>query len=197
MTFKRFVLLGLAFAAPLWAQAQMGGMNIKPGLWENTTKMSGSPEMEAAMAEMQKQLAAMPPDQRKAMQDMMARQGVQMGSGPGGAMTTRICLTREMIQNDDWAKGDQGDCTHGPVQKSGNTWRMTFSCPKPPTQGEAVTTLVSDSAYTSRITMNSTDKGKPVRQVIDNSSKWVSADCGAVRPISAPNRPGAPPAPAR
>jgi hypothetical protein len=195
MSMKPALVLAMACATPLWGQAQMTGMNIKPGLWENTTKMSGSPEMEAAMAEMQKQLAAMPPDQRRAMQDMMARQGVQMGAGPGGAMTTRICLTREMIQSDDWAKGERGDCSHGPVQKSGNTWRMTFSCPKPPTQGEAVTTIVSDSAYTSRITMNSTENGKPVRQVIDNSSRWLGADCGNVRPIqTAPGGAARPPA---
>ena len=56
MTHTRLALLSLALAAPLaWAQS------TKPGLWEIQHKMGGSPEMDKAMAEMQKQLAAMPP----------------------------------------------------------------------------------------------------------------------------------------
>jgi hypothetical protein len=46
--------------------------NMKPGLWEMSTQMKGDGQMGAAMAEAQKELANMPPEQRKMMQDMMA-----------------------------------------------------------------------------------------------------------------------------
>ena len=59
---------------------------LKPGLWEISNKMqSGSGEMEKAMAAAQKQMAAMPPEQRKMMQDMMAKQGVSLGAGGAGS----------------------------------------------------------------------------------------------------------------
>ena len=43
----------------------------RPGLWDIQHKMGGDPEIDRAMAEMQKQLAAMPPAQRKQMEAMM------------------------------------------------------------------------------------------------------------------------------
>lgn len=71
--------LGLLFllAPPVAAQS------LKPGLWEINNKMqSSSGQVEKAMAEAQKQMAAMPPEQRKLMQDMMAKQGVAMAPVP-------------------------------------------------------------------------------------------------------------------
>ncbi|MCB2028402.1 MAG: DUF3617 family protein, partial [Rhodoferax sp.] len=57
----------------LFAALQVQAQNLQPGLWELTSTMhSGSGQMEKAMAEAQKQMAALPPEQRKMMQDMMA-----------------------------------------------------------------------------------------------------------------------------
>ena len=50
---------------------------MKPGLWEINNKMTTqSGEMEKGMAEMQKQLASMPPEQRKMMEDMIGQSQV-------------------------------------------------------------------------------------------------------------------------
>ena len=54
---------------------------LKPGLWEMQIK---NPEMEAALKQMQQQMAAMPADQRAQMEKMMSQKGAAMGSG--GAM---------------------------------------------------------------------------------------------------------------
>ena len=57
----------LAFS--VWA-LNAHAQTVKPGLWEMTNKMqSGSGEMEKAMAEAQKAMADLPPEQRKMMQD--------------------------------------------------------------------------------------------------------------------------------
>ena len=79
------VLAFVSFAASAQTQA--------PGLWEHSVIFkTQSGEMEKAMAEMQKQLAAMPPEQRKQMEQMMAGRGV--GIGPK-ANTYKVCVTKE------------------------------------------------------------------------------------------------------
>eukprot|EP01034_Spumella_vulgaris_P000504 gene504-674_t len=84
--------ISTAMAGALLATAcgLAAAQNIKPGLWEISSKMGGNPEMDQAMAQMQQQMAAMPPEQRKMMQDMMAKQGVNMATGPGGTMLTKM-----------------------------------------------------------------------------------------------------------
>jgi hypothetical protein len=68
------VLAACSFAATASAQS------LKAGLWEVSSKMtSASGELEKATAEMQAQMASMPPEQRKMMDEMMAKQGVKMG----------------------------------------------------------------------------------------------------------------------
>ena len=61
-------------------------------------KMQGAAgsKADAAMAQMQKQMAAMSPEQRKMVEDMMAKKGMQMGAAPGGGMAVKVCLTPEM-----------------------------------------------------------------------------------------------------
>ena len=93
---KRFsccLLLGLAASGAAHAQTRP-----VPGLWEHSTEINtGSSEMGAAMAKMQEQLAAMPPEQRKQMAAAMGRQGMGMGMGmsaaPGQGMIFKVCLT--------------------------------------------------------------------------------------------------------
>eukprot|EP01036_Dinobryon_divergens_P043480 gene43480-57883_t len=77
--------------------------NIKPGLWEITNQMQGAPgsKADAAMAQMQKQMAAMSPEQRKMVEDMMAKKGLQIGSTPGGGMAVKVCVTPEMAARND------------------------------------------------------------------------------------------------
>ncbi|WP_371816986.1 hypothetical protein [Rhodoferax sp. AJA081-3] len=58
----------------------------------------------------------MPPDQRKMMQDMMAKQGIQMGASGGTGMSIKMCMTQEMIDRNEvtsrQADPHQSDCTH-------------------------------------------------------------------------------------
>jgi hypothetical protein len=58
-----------------------GAQSLKPGLWEVSHKMlTGSGKTEQGMAKVNPQLANVPPAQRKMVEEMMAKQGVQMGS---------------------------------------------------------------------------------------------------------------------
>ena len=106
-----------------------------PGLWEHTFSMkSQGGEMEAAMAEMQKQMAAMPPDQRKQMEQMMASRGVTMGAQ---GTSVKVCVTKEDVARKIEPNFREG-CTQEVVQRSGNTMKYKFQCTQPrPSSGEA------------------------------------------------------------
>ncbi len=182
MTHTRLALLSLALAAPLaWAQT------TKPGLWEIQHKMGGSPEMDKAMAEMQKQLAAMPPEQRKAMQDMMGKQGGAMPMpAAGGGMAMKICITPEMAARNEMPRQTEGDCTTTVTSRSGNSMKMKWVCTQPPSTGEGTYTFMGDTAYTMKMTMTGQHQGKPQNMSMEGQGKWLSADCGTVKPITAP-----------
>lgn len=72
------VLRHLVPMAALWLAATASAQQIKPGLWENTSQMGGA--MGAPMAQMQQQMASMPPAQRKQMEAMLAQQGIDRKS---------------------------------------------------------------------------------------------------------------------
>jgi hypothetical protein len=70
-------------------------LNMTPGLWEHTyTVKTQSGELEQAMAHMQQQLAGLPPEQRKMVEQMMAAQGVGFGEK---ANTIKMCITQGEI----------------------------------------------------------------------------------------------------
>ena len=169
--------LGLGFSA--------GAQTLKPGLWEisNKTK-SSNPQTEKAMADMQKQLASMPADQRKMMEDMMAKQGIGM-STDGAAMVVKICLTPEMVERNE-LPAQQGQCQHTMSPKIGNVIKMSFKCTQPPSSGHGQMTFETPQSYTTNMVVDSMVGGKPEQMTMDSRGKWLSADCGNVRPIPRP-----------
>ena len=182
----------LVFTAPAFAQ-----QNMKPGLWEINNKMGGSGDMgskmAAAQAEMQKQLAAMPPEQRKQMEKMMADKGVGMspgaGVGSGGNMALRVCISKEMAARNE-PPAQQGDCKQETLQKSGNTTKFKFTCSKPPTTGEGEYTILSPEAYTMKMKTVSQVKGKAEEMTMDAQGKatlrvYNAVDVGQAGPLLA------------
>ncbi len=161
--------------------------NLKPGLWEVTHKMQGgSGEMEKARAQAQQQMASMPPAERKMMEDMMAKRGLKMGPGGPGDVSAKVCMTKDMIERNE-IPAQQGDCKTTRQPRSGNTMKMAFSCANPPSSGEGNFTFVSSEAYTMKMAITSSVQGKPETVNMDGTGKWVSADCGSVKPMRPPN----------
>jgi hypothetical protein len=170
----------LLFAASAHAQS------IKPGLWEMNQKVGGSAQMDQSMAQMQQQMANMPPAQRKQMEDMLAKQGMSMptpGAGGGGGMVMKVCITPEMAAKQDMPMQNEGDCTSTVTSRSASALKMSFVCKNPPSTGEGTYTFSGDTAYTMKMVMNTTHKGKPQTVTMDGQGKWVAAACGAVKPL--------------
>jgi hypothetical protein len=170
-----------AFALPASAQS------LKPGLWEMNHKMGGNAQMDQAMAEMAKQMAAMPPEQRKQMEAMMAQRGMQMPqAGKGGGMAMKVCMTKEQVERGE-APMQEG-CRVTTMSRSGNTTRMAYTCTNPPSSGEGQFTYHSPEAYSSKMLVRTQVEGKTEQMTMEGSGKWLGADCGAIKPAAPPKK---------
>ena len=170
----------LAAAAALFFALPAAAQTMKPGLWEINNKMSGG-QMDQAMAEMNKALAGMSPEERKQMEAMMAKQGVKMAPGAGGGMTVQICMTKEQVERNDMPMQD--GCRMTQNSRSGKTLKMAYTCTKPPSSGEGTVTFHSDQSYTSKMTVRSVEQGKTETITMDATGKWLGANCGNVKPM--------------
>ena len=172
-------VMGVAFAASVSAQ------QMKPGLWEITSNMkSSSGEMEKQMAAAQAQMANMPPEQRRMMEEAMAKQGVKMGArGPGGT-TSQMCMTKEMVERNE-TPAPRGDCTTTKNERSGSTIRVAYQC-KDGTRGEGEYTVVSPESYRMKSSVQMAAQGKPETMTMEGSGKWLGADCGSLKPLARP-----------
>lgn len=171
------IIAAATFSAGAW------GQNLKPGLWEVTNNMKGgSGDMGQAAAQAQQQMAKMPPEQRKMMEEMMAKQGMKMGAG---GSSVKMCVTKEMSERNE-LPAQQGDCKTTKQQRSGNTLKFSVTCTNPPSSGEGQVVFASPEAYTMKMAIKATVQGKPETMNMDSSGKWLSSDCGAVKPIRPP-----------
>jgi hypothetical protein len=174
----------LAAATCLPAAAQ----SLKPGLWEISNKMD-NPQVNEAMKQMQQQLAQMPPEQRKQMEAMMAQRGMKMGDGSGAGTTMQICMTKEMAERGDMQM-DQGNagCKITSQSRSGNTMKMAYACTNPPSSGEGEYTYKGSEGYSSKMKVTTMQSGKPETMTMEGSGKWLSADCGNIKPMVPPKK---------
>jgi hypothetical protein len=175
------------FAAALAGFAcAAGAQSLKPGLWEINQKMQMSGAQGAQMAEAQQQMANLPPEQRKMMEEMMAKQGVKMGQGgPGGGMSIQMCMTREMAERND-VPTQRGDCKTTQQSRSGKTMKMAFTCANPPSSGEGEVTFASPEAYNMKMAVTTQAQGKPEKMNMEASGKWLASDCGNIKPMMPP-----------
>lgn len=151
---------------------------LRPGLWEHAMTMKGGDgQAAAAMAEMQKQMASMPAEQRKMIEKMMADKGV--GIGPKGT-TVKVCMTKEDVARDQLPEQDGCKQT---VKRSGDTWTVSFQCKgDPPSSGQGTVRMLSPTSYEGDFSINTVVDGKPERMQMSQKGKWLGANCGQLSP---------------
>jgi Protein of unknown function (DUF3617) len=140
--------------------------------------------MAQQMAEAQKQMAAMPPAQRKMMEDMMAKQGLNMSFGAGGGTTMKICITPEMAARPPVEQRDS--CTYNFPARSGSTQRFSYQCSKPASSGEGEIVFKGTDEYDGKMKITHGDGAKKESMTMLTTGKFLNANCGAVKPIAMP-----------
>ncbi|MDM5178211.1 DUF3617 domain-containing protein [Massilia sp. DJPM01] len=192
----RLTALALVSAATLsLAPASAATQTMKPGLWENTSKTtSQNAQIANAMAEMQKHMKSMTPEQRKEMEKAMGKSGpANFTLHDDGSVTVKVCITQKMI---DDSSGDHlgpqgGNCTHKKGPMVGGTQSFSYSCTNPQTSGEGKISYQADS-YSSTVSMTSSAAGAMGNMTMASTGKYLGANCGNVKPVDTKPAPAKP-----
>ena len=132
------------------------------------------------MKQAQAQIAMLPPDQRKAVEEMMAAQGVRLGDKTS---SVKACISKEDAERGEIPQ-QAGDCTQQVLERGSNSMKVKFSCTTtPPANGEAMVSFQSPTAYTSKAVVDTVVIGQPERVNVDQTGRWLGADCGSVKPL--------------
>lgn len=201
---KKTLLLTPLFVLALPVMAQSIKVDMAPGLWENKMQYTGdgaaqmqqmqSAQMETAMAEMKKQFAAMPPEQRKQMEALMEQSGVKMSEegisfqnnqvqiSADGA-TAKNCVTQAQIDSGDMGMDDSEECTSTLTQVSKNRFKSVQVCTgENPSRSEGDITFSSPKRYSGTGNMTQTVNGQSHKLTVAIEGTWLGSDCGDIKP---------------
>ncbi|MNL12266.1 hypothetical protein D3C87_1331290 [compost metagenome] len=166
-------LFAAALILPLTSFA---ALDIKPGLW--TTKMTieiaGQKLDPAAM--MDSAFAMMSAEQKKKVEDMIAKSGHSMPKmDKDGAKT---CMTAAMLKDPNKVT-ETKECKTTITSQTSKKIVGTFKCTEPEASGTFEWNAKSQTEYTGVMNGKTAD-GKSA--IIRADGKFVSADCGKVKP---------------
>jgi len=170
-------LLGAGAFLSLPASAQ----DMKPGLWEQTNNATYSDgKVQANMSDIQKLIGNLSPEQRQQVQQTLQQNGVQMDLA-NGAMNSKLCITREMIERKQLPI-QEGDCRTQMTPAGDNRLQVSFTCTRPHASGEGEMTVDSPTAYHAQMRIHNQDQPNQVVNM-GVAGRWLGDDCGNVRPL--------------
>ncbi|MES2317280.1 MAG: DUF3617 domain-containing protein [Pseudomonadota bacterium] len=184
------ILLSLAAIASACASAQ----TTRAGLWEVTNKLEGAgdPRMQEManaqkhdMNAMRAQMEKMPPEQRKAMEGMMKKLGQGSMLDKDG-MTLKVCVTPDMAAQNQLTQHQRANCTNTRSPVVGGMMKVSYACTKPDSTGEGTVSFTGDTGYTMNMTMHITAGGRNQTTSMSSKGKWLSSNCGDVKPPTLP-----------
>lgn len=161
--------------------------DLKPGLWEmkvekssGGTGMPSGADMEKAMKQMQANMAKLPPEQRKMMEERMGNTGMMFGSNGG----MRVCLDKEDIKRNDIPLNDDKNCKTTIKTQTAKRWAADVVCSQPPSTGQVEALFESDTSYLVKVKGQRTAAGKSSAYAMDMRYKYLGSDCGGLKPLS-------------
>ena len=177
MDLKKLAYVGAALLCSSAAMADK--INVKTGLWEMTT----ATEMNGAAAKMPvippDVLAKMPPEQRARMEQMMK-------NSPGaGEHKRQFCVTEKDLERGFEPQQDQyRSCKRTSLKVTGTSQEMHMECNGNKYQGTGVMKMNTPDRETlvGTMEMNMTDGTHPMSMKVHMTGKWLSANCGSVKP---------------
>lgn len=172
------ILIPFTFSVSVFAAPS----GMKAGLWEHSFSVkSQSGKVEKAMASLKEKMANMPAEQRKMMEEVMAKQG--LGVSPQ-ANNVKVCISKEQADNLEIPQGYNQGCTNEVTNRTAKSVKMKFACKGSSlTSGEAEFTLTSPTAYVGKSVINTIVDEKPDRVDMDQKGKWLSANCGKINQV--------------
>lgn len=147
--------------------------SIRPGLWEITTK-----------SDLLAQVPRLSPQQMDQIAVLVKRHGMEMPKIENNAMTSRVCITPEMAQQDTptYFYENQSGCVVMNATQSDNQYRVDLVCENAQFKGNGVAegSFASSESFAGTTTFDSVATGKSVHITTETSGRWIGENCAAV-----------------
>jgi hypothetical protein len=165
-------LISLLLSTFFFSNSYAAG-KMKPGLWEMSMR---SDAMQA--------MPQIPPEQRAKMKAM----GVEIPNMQGGAIIHKVCVSKEMAEQDQpqVTQNNHSMCKPQNMNQSGNGYTMDLICDSPELKGIGTVRGIFNGSENIRSVYDfkGTSRNRPISQHMETTGKWLSADCGDVKPVS-------------
>jgi hypothetical protein len=171
------VIGGSALAADL-------KLDVKPGLWEVTSSNQMAGQMPAQMPDSVMQ--NMTPERRAQMEAMMKN----MAARAAQPQTRQRCITAEQLKRDAaFSDAQRSDCKQTVTTNSSSDWEVHAQCSaENGRQSDITAHFHADSSTSVTGTVDATvdAQGRTMNMKNTIMAKWLSADCGSVKPDEPP-----------
>lgn len=196
---KFLFVAGLLTASAISTNVNAVQVDMKAGLWEHTFKIAEADaskkaqqeQMLSAMKEMKKQYENMPAEQRRVIDQMMEQQGIKVtddGIQSQGlhiskdGTVVKVCVTQEQISAGEMPT-PADNCEQKITQTSPKVLKMTYICKGDnPFKGESEIVFQNSTSYTGKGKFTTTVANKSETYYADQTGKWLSSDCGNIKP---------------
>lgn len=149
--------------------------HIRPGLWEVTTT-----SMLLAL------VPQIPPEQMQELTNLAKRYGVDMPQIQNGAATSKVCITQQMADEEvpSYFHVQESGCSIKNAIRVENSYKMDLVCTHSQLKGNgrAEGTFTTPERFSGWTVFNGTVQDNPVKEQADTSGRWISANCGTVKP---------------
>jgi Protein of unknown function (DUF3617) len=172
---SRSLLIAFAFAVTgLCAQAQTK-LPIKQGLWQTRIEREVNGQKPPDMSERMKNMS---PEARAHAEAVMKEHGID----PGADGVRKMCYNQEMIEQGRLAE-EQSNCKTNFSSRSTTSWKWHTSCPQLNYEGDGEAVFSDSENYVIKSSGVMTIAGKTRTSQSTTTSKWLSADCGDLKPL--------------
>jgi hypothetical protein len=148
---------------------------IKPGLWqiqmERETNGQKSPDMSERMKNM-------PPERRAQVEAALKQRGMEATGN-----TVKVCQTREMLDQSKFVN-PLPDCKTTYSSRTNSSWKSHTSCSQLHLESDSEITFSGSENYSMKSTSTIQSAGQTKTTHMTRTGKWLSADCGDIKPPS-------------
>ena len=148
---------------------------IKPGLWqiqmERETNGQKGPEMS-------ERLKNVPPELRAQVEASLKKRGIE-----GSGNTVKVCQTREMLDQSKFVN-PLPDCKTTYSSRTNSSWKSHTSCSQNHLEIDSEMTFSGSESYSVKTTSTIQSGGQTKTTHMTRTGKWLSADCGDIKPLS-------------
>lgn len=150
--------------------------NMRAGLWEITTS-----------SDLLLLAQHIPKEQLKGFEEIAKEYGVEMPQLDNGTAISQACITQKMATQQSLPNFHQEslNCTTNKSVRKGNQYHVNFSCNSVMLNGDgnAKGIITSAEHFSGTSHFKGVVQGAPVNEKANIQGKWVSANCGKVKPL--------------